>query len=165
MSDSRTTDAVPDPTAPLERKDAVDEARAQFANYQEYNKLLRTWFVAFGIGGLVLLYTRPDLLEKLGEIDRDGIIWALLSGSAIQVVLASVNKYCSWQEYRYLVRHSGNLSLKRNCLERWGLRLSNWILIDIGCDLASTGLFASAMIVLARTVLKVAEPSAITMPP
>src|SRR5882757_5982020 len=94
MSDSQTTDARPGPTAQLESKHVVDDARAQFANYQEYNKLPRTWFVAFGIGGLVLLYTRPDLLEKLGEVDRDWIIWAFLAGSAIQVVLASVNKYC-----------------------------------------------------------------------
>jgi hypothetical protein len=87
MSDSQTADAEPDPSSQQAIKNTVDEARAQFANYQEYNKLLRTWFVAFGIGGLVLLYTRPDLLEKLGEVDRDGIIWALLVGSAVQVVL------------------------------------------------------------------------------
>jgi len=37
------------------KKTALDEASGHFGNYAEYNKLLRTWFVAFGIGGPTLL--------------------------------------------------------------------------------------------------------------
>ena len=62
---------------------AYDAAIGYYGNYQEYNKLLRTWFVAFGIGGPALLYSKPELLQELSDTDRSRIVWAFLLGSAI----------------------------------------------------------------------------------
>lgn len=63
---------------------AHDAAVGYYGNYQEYNKLLRTWFVAFGIGGPVLFYSRPDLLQQFDDAQRACIIWAFLVGSPVK---------------------------------------------------------------------------------
>jgi hypothetical protein len=38
---------------------AYERAAGHFSNYAEYNKLLRSWFVAFGIGGIALFLVSP----------------------------------------------------------------------------------------------------------
>ena len=38
-----------------------------FSTYQDYNKTLRAWFVAFGAGGPALLAVEPDLRDVLVE--------------------------------------------------------------------------------------------------
>jgi hypothetical protein len=144
---------------------AYDAAIGYYGNYQEYNKLLRTWFVAFGIGGPALLYSKPELLQELSDTDRSRIVWALLLGSAIQVVLALINKTVSWVEHNYHLKRTKNLTLGRNRLERICIWLDNKFGVDVLFDLFSAAIFAYAMFQLAGAALRVAEPTAIVPPP
>jgi hypothetical protein len=166
MTDSQTASAALDAAAQKAIRDAVrEEYVGHYGNYAEYNKLLRTWFVAFGIGGPTLLYTRPELLEKLSDLDRGWVIWAFLLGSAIQVLLAVTNKYVSWQEYHYLTLHAADFELKRNWRQRWGEWISGQFWIDMLCDFLSMVLFAYAIVVLTSTALRVADPTIYVIPP
>jgi hypothetical protein len=153
-----------DAEADLKEK-ALGEARGHYGNYQEYNKLLRTWFVAFGIGLPALLYSRPDILERLGESQRLLIIWALLIGSVIQVVVAFMNKYCSWHDWDFLNRQSKNPALRRSSLEGCYHWLSNQIWIDKWADRVSAVSFLYSLIVVVMTALQVAEPTVFVPPP
>lgn len=143
---------------------AYDAAIGYYGNYQEYNKLLRTWFVAFGIGGPALLYSKPELLQELSETNRSRIVWAFLLGSAIQVVLALINKTVSWVEHNYQLKRTKSLTLGRNLLERICIWLDNKFGVDVLFDLISAVLFAYAMFQLAGAALRVAEPTTIVAP-
>jgi len=143
----------------------LDEASGHFGNYAEYNKLLRTWFVAFGIGGPTLLYTRPELLEKLSDLHRSWVIWAFLAGSGIQVFLAALNKYVSWQEYRLLSLRAADPARRRNWLERSGDWISRQFWIDVLFDLSSMALFGSSIILLTSAALRIADPAVVVTPP
>jgi len=41
------------------------EREEYFKAYEEYSKVLRTWFVAYGIGGPVLLLTNETLAKAI----------------------------------------------------------------------------------------------------
>ena len=51
----------------IKRKAAskVDDASDSFGAYLEYNKVLRTWFVEFGIGGPVLFLVNESLAKRV----------------------------------------------------------------------------------------------------
>jgi len=147
------------------RNASLEQASGYFGNYAEYNKLLRTWFVAFGIGGPALLYTRPELLEKLSDLHRSWVIWAFLAGSGIQVFLAALNKYLSWQEYRFLTLKAANPDRRRSWIERSGAWISGQFWIDVLFDLSSMALFGYSIILLTSAALRIGDPAVIVTPP
>ncbi len=80
---------------------ARDEEGAHFANYSEYSKTLRSWLVAYGIGGPVLFLTGKDAPEKISQSpDLLLIITLFVSGVALQILLAFINKWAAWQMYK-----------------------------------------------------------------
>jgi hypothetical protein len=71
-----------------------------FNAYQEYSKVLRTWFVVYGIGGPVLLLTNEALAKTLKASGESKSLAALfLAGVALQVTLAALNKFSMWGVY------------------------------------------------------------------
>lgn len=72
--------------------------KARFsATYSDYNKTLRTWFVAFGIGVPGALLLDQDARNLLFEsCNANYIIYSLLIGTVIQIVIAFLNKYIAW---------------------------------------------------------------------
>lgn len=71
-----------------------------FANYSEYNKTLRAWLVAYGIGGPVLLLTNEKISTKFSSApNKKFIVYLFLAGVACQVLLAFLNKWCAWYVY------------------------------------------------------------------
>jgi hypothetical protein len=142
-----------------------NEASGHYANYQEYNKLLRTWFVAFGIGVPALLYSRPDLLERLGGFQQTAIVTALLVGSIVQVLVAYLNKYCSYSDWDFLVRRSRSPGLPRTFREDCHHWLSNQIWIDKWADRITGIAFLYSLMVVVWAALRVAEPAVFTPPP
>ncbi|GEP54171.1 hypothetical protein [Reyranella soli] len=141
------------------------EASGHYANYQEYNKLLRTWFVAFGVGVPALLYSRPDLIERLGSLQQTIIVVALLLGSLVQVLVAYLNKYCSYYDWDFLVRRSRAPTLRRTRLEERQHWLSNQIWIDKWADRITGVAFLYSLFIVVWVALRVAEPTAFTPPP
>jgi hypothetical protein len=78
----------------------VKEGSDYFDMYRKYNETLRTWFVAFGLGGLYLLLTNNTLNVAL---KRDGYNWwvelSFMTGVISQVLVALVNKFLNWIIY------------------------------------------------------------------
>lgn len=78
-----------------------DEEGTHFANYAEYSKTLRSWLVAYGIGGPVLFLTNKDAPAKVSESPYLGLIITLfVAGVALQIFLAFINKWAAWQMYK-----------------------------------------------------------------
>src|SRR5437667_8179111 len=78
-----------------------DEQRDLFQDYNEFAKALRTWFVAYGIGGPVLLLTNETLRSRIAASGSARYIAAaFLLGVAAQILLAILNKTTLWFCYR-----------------------------------------------------------------
>lgn len=73
-----------------------DHARFE-STYADYNRVLRTWFVAFGAGtpGALLLSVETRVLVAKAEYSAL-IIWAFAIGVILQISLAVLNKYIAW---------------------------------------------------------------------
>lgn len=117
-----------------------------WASYVEYNKLLRSWFVSFGIGGPVLLLLNPGLLVTLKE---DGLAFAVvglfLAGCTFQIVIAMLNKTVAW--YMYCSEHD---TARRSA--KWYARcerLSESYAIDLTLDILTLLAFVAAVLLLA----------------
>lgn len=65
----------------MQENQNTDEREKQkleyFESYNEYNKILRSWFVAFGIGGPVIFLTNDALYVDFLELDKRGCIFTL----------------------------------------------------------------------------------------
>jgi hypothetical protein len=130
--------------APRVTKDTSEQetwAAGFYAAYDHYSKLLRTWLVAYGIGGPVLLLNSESLLEKLSKSGSAKSVAVLfLSGVALQVLLAIVNKAAMWVCY-YGEMYPEYCSKKRYKCCDW---LSEQFWIDLLVDIASIILFTLA---------------------
>lgn len=68
--------------------------------YEEHSRNLRTWLVAYGIGGPVLIVSNQRLSDLLiNSADLRNYIYAFLGGVAIQVFLSVLNKNVMWGCY------------------------------------------------------------------
>lgn len=68
--------------------------------YEEHSKNLRTWLVAYGIGGPVLIVSNQRLSDLLiNSVDLRNYIYAFLGGVATQVFLSVLNKNVMWGCY------------------------------------------------------------------
>jgi hypothetical protein len=77
------------------------EETIHFANYAEYSKTLRSWLVAYGIGGPVLFLMNEDAPAKISESPHLSLIVTLfVAGVALQILLAFINKWAAWQMYK-----------------------------------------------------------------
>jgi hypothetical protein len=73
------------------------DSTSSYATYLEYNKVLRTWFVAFGIGGPALFLANETLAKRLAQVGLLKPVVALfLAGVAAQVLGAFINKIANW---------------------------------------------------------------------
>lgn len=71
-----------------------------YKNYADYNAVLRTWFVSFGLGALVLFMLHPDFVTLLTARGHFSLIVTLfLVGCFGQIVVALINKFSSWHIY------------------------------------------------------------------
>jgi len=79
-----------------------DEDKAgHFQNYADYSRTLRTWLVAYGIGGPVLFVTNDKVADRIAKSGQSQDIVALfLFGVGLQVILSFVNKWAAWHLYR-----------------------------------------------------------------
>jgi hypothetical protein len=121
-----------------ERSETKDE---EFAAYLEYNKVLRSWFVAFGVGGPALILVNQSVSQRLVAAHQTWWVASFfLSGAAAQVAGALINKIANC--YAYSVKSRPELSVK------WWVVLSRWLLeqfwIDITLDAATILAFGMA---------------------
>ena len=86
---------APLPPAPQTQPDPSAEkiAAGSYAAYSECNKTLRTWLVAFGIGGPALFLVNDTAVKRLVTAGTLKTVAALfLIGIAVQVLSALLNK-------------------------------------------------------------------------
>src|SRR5579863_7876767 len=87
----------------MELPESTETYKDLFANYSEYNKVLRTWFVTFGLGGVSVFLINDKLgttLKASGYMPV--IVYAFLVGCALQILIALINKNCAWHAYNTL---------------------------------------------------------------
>ena len=83
------------------------KAAEYFKPYEEYSKVLRTWFVAFGIGAPVLLLTNERIAEAIkASGEARGVVSLFLLGVGLQVLIAALNKASMWSLYYGEVQNS-----------------------------------------------------------
>ncbi len=121
-----------------ERAGVTSEAKDLFDNYAEYNRILRTWFVAYGIGGPVLFLMQDKVLAAIKASGSGRMIaGAFLTGVAAQVLVAIINKWSTWYVYRDAEEGSAGAH-----------RIAHWFTdqfwIDMACDIVSLVAFAFA---------------------
>lgn len=137
MTEQAGTRSVPDKAAALPEttQDAESKDRAEvFEQYWRYTTNLRNWFIAYGVGGILLL-TRSDAIFNAGptaaNVDpamKANVLTLFIFGLASQVGLAMINKVAHYYSYQsYVVEPS------------WRHRVADWVcgcfLIDIAFEL------------------------------
>jgi len=78
------------------------EAKEYFSAYSEGAKMLRAWFIAYGVGGPVLFLTQEGISSRILESGQANfIVYLFLAGVLFQVVIALINKWVNWILYAY----------------------------------------------------------------
>ena len=117
-------------------------AAGSFAAYSEYNKTLRTWLVAFGIGGPALFMTNDTVAKRLATVGTLKMVVALfLVGAGVQVLGALLNKACNWYVYQAYSPDGVQGTWRHQCSE-W---LTSHFWIDVSLDLVSISVFGCAL--------------------
>lgn len=122
----------------------LNDYEGHFANYAEYSKTFRSWMVAYGIGGPILLLTNKDAPQALAKSPQLlTIVTLFVLGVGLQIVLALINKWAAWHMYRgaYALHQyvhddpdgDEHHSTRTYAVWRW-INKQSWIdfLIDIG---------------------------------
>jgi hypothetical protein len=126
--------------SPSESKAIKEENDASdyFKVYQEYSKVLRTWFAAYGIGAPVLILTNEGISKAIkASGDSKCIASFFLIGVSLQVVLAVINKMTMWGMYYGEV----NLKFKKSRSYIFADWLAVQFWMDIFVDLATIAAF------------------------
>jgi hypothetical protein len=105
--------------------DVEFDAANALAAYGEYSKTLRTWLVAFGVGGpaLILVNARISAALLAAGCLRQ-VALAFLIGVATQVLNAFINKMANWAVYRGTFSDPGN----------WFSAIGDWIVDQFWID-------------------------------
>jgi hypothetical protein len=122
-------------------KSAEIESRYQL--YADYNKIMRTWLVAYGIGGPILFATNDHLNAVLICSPHAKIIVGLfLIGVGLQVLNAFINKWAGWHVYsgEYTPAYQDTKSYM------FWLAINDWHWLDFLIDLSTIILFAIATV-------------------
>ncbi|HAR46007.1 MAG: hypothetical protein A2X56_08245 [Nitrospirae bacterium GWC2_57_13] len=123
--------------------DAVESDGADFfKTYFEYNRTLRAWFVAFGIGGPALFLVNEHVSARLVAAGRLYLVAALfVIGAAAQVIGALMNKISNWYVY-YSCLDDEFTSTRKYRLAEW---LIDQFWIDILLDVVTILAFGAAI--------------------
>lgn len=124
------------------KKKGNGAAPAHFESYAEYNRILRSWFVAFGIGGPALFLAEDNLRATLiasGETRR--VVGLFLAGAAAQVLVAFLNKYANW----YCYAGEDDAEYRRTRVYGFWQFIASQFWIDIILDLGAATCFISAI--------------------
>ena len=109
--------------------------------FDRYEKMLRTWFVAYGIGGPVIFMTQDTLRKALVAAPNGRTIGILfLAGLLAQVVESFLYKICMW----HLYRHEAAKDDKCRCMYKFSKCVEDNYFIDIFFDLFTIVLFTIA---------------------
>ncbi len=87
--------------------------------YSEHAKTLRTWFVGYGIGVIVIFITKDRPWDALSKSGYAALIYILsFSGVFSQVLISQLNKIANWYCYYGEFRPAFQ--------SRWQFKISKW---------------------------------------
>jgi hypothetical protein len=127
-------------------KDArEDDGSGSFETYLEYNRVLRTWFVAFGVGGPALFLVNDSIVQRLATAGQLRLVILLfLIGAGAQVLGALLNKIANWYVYSSFLDDEES--------DLWVHKAAEWVVgqfwIDALLDVLTIGVFGYAAWVL-----------------
>ena len=127
-------------------KDAEkDDGSGSFETDLEYNRVLRTWVVAFGVGGPALFLVNDSIVERLvAEGQLRLVVLLFLIGAGAQVFGALLNKIANWYVYSSFLEEGES--------DRWVHGAAEWVVgqfwIDALLDVLTIGVFGYAAWVL-----------------
>jgi hypothetical protein len=136
-----TTEEKPVEATPGMTPGQTTLADGLYKAYEEYSRTLRTWLVAYGIGGPVLMLTSDRISKTLIDSGHARSIATLfLVGVVLQVVMTAINKAAMWA--CYLAEDEDDYK------ETWWYAIAHWFSrnfwLDLTVDLGSLALFAIA---------------------
>jgi len=128
----------------------IEILKLVFEAYVEFARLLRTWLVAFGIGGPILFLNLKDAYAKLDASPyKSFVVTAFLTRLAPQVISALIYKWVSWFYLVGSVRE--NMSASR--VYRVAAFLTAFPWIGITADIGAVALFATASVLCVKVLL------------
>lgn len=132
-------------------QEALDiHAPQSFEAYNEYSKTLRTWLVAYGIGGPILFVSQQQIADKLAASPaKTLVIYLFLAGLAAQILISLLNKWVNWAAYEMGLNPPPALKAPQKAV----IWLSKQFWIDILCDLVSVVSFMVATFWVLRVIL------------
>lgn len=123
-----------------------------FNLYLDYARIVRFWFVAYGIGGPALILTNQPVLNLIKQWEihlrtdwNVSFVAAMLflSGAVMQVLIAMLNKWAAWYKY-FAVGGCRRRETKKSLLYQWSVWFSNEFITDIIADTLSLFFFGIA---------------------
>ena len=132
---------LPDAIGSAAKKAAKFDGKAEFSAYLEYNRILRSWFVAFGVGGPALFLINPQVRDGLvakGQLTKVAALF--LFGTGSQVFGAVLNKVSNW----YVYRGAEDEAYREQCKYKFFNCVVEQFWVDILLDVATILLFGLA---------------------
>jgi hypothetical protein len=110
----------------MTEREKVD--KGAYESYFEYNRILRTWFVAFGVGGpaLFLMYEKIALRLKEANLLKD-VVEYFFVGVALQILGAFLNKIANWYLHMSTVNKDFDKTIR--------FKIGNWYVDQIWPDM------------------------------
>jgi hypothetical protein len=126
------------------------DKNAHHAAYFDGLKELRHWFLAYGVGGPLLLISNKDIYSDIAASgEAPGIVILFAIGVAAQIAITFINKWNNWILYWYFDETKARQGA--------GVRFCNWLSekfwIDVACDLVSLVMFGWATIKVLNVLL------------
>jgi len=119
--------------------------------FERYESMLRTWFVAYGIGGPILLMTQTSLRTRFLAAPNCACIAILfLLGVAFQVIENFLYKMATWYQYRGEVKPE----IKSGIMYKFSKLGEDCYCIDIFFDWATFVLFFIATYMVFPILMK-----------
>ena len=119
--------------------------------YSDYNRELRTWFVAFGVGVPGALILGRDGSSTITDAPETSlVVGLLLMGTCLQIFVALLNKYVAWcNDLRSHIKSAPKQKRKKlNPVIREIAKLTRSIWIDAVIDGLTAIFFVFALILL-----------------
>jgi len=122
-----------------------------FQQYTKHADILRNWFVAYGIGGIVLFLSSQSMFASIPKSELAWIAIFFFAGVLFQVILAFINKI-----YNFVLYHKKQPSESDQQVAGLKKNLLSFFLIDFPVDLGTFVAYALATYLLFNIVFRVA---------
>ena len=124
-----------------------EEVQNCFDQYWKHSSVLRNWFVAYGIGALVLVIYNDGTFFKDPQ-KRNVFVGAIVIGISLQILLTFLNKVIHW--FVYYGKNLGEFQKTR--WYRWSYSITKCFVIDIVIDILTMVFYVRALVVFIKSL-------------